>query len=70
LYVTITESKKVFEDGKEFYQKHKIFLYKEDFQKFIEGFEETISKLEEIKLENGAKSESNSEFESLTFESL
>ena len=51
-------------------EKNKIFLYKEDFQKFIEGFEETISKLEEIKLENGAKSESNSEFESLTFESL
>ena len=30
-YVTITESKKVFNDDGFYYQKHKIFLYKEDF---------------------------------------
>ena len=35
-YLTITESKKRFgTDGKFFYEKHKIFLYKEDFEKFI-----------------------------------
>lgn len=34
-YVTITESKKRFEDGS--FIKHKIFLYKEDFEKFAEG---------------------------------
>lgn len=34
-YVTITESKKRFEDGQ--FIKHKIFLYKEDFEKFAEG---------------------------------
>jgi len=35
-YLTITESKKKFdnETGKFFYEKHKIFLYKEDFEKF------------------------------------
>ena len=33
-YVTITESKKVFNDDGFYYQKHKIFLYKEDFNKF------------------------------------
>ena len=29
-YVTITESKMVYKDDGFFYQKHKIFLYKED----------------------------------------
>ena len=43
-YLTITESKKRFgEDGKFFYEKHKLFLYKEDFEKFLEGLNETIS---------------------------
>lgn len=36
LYLTITESKRKFnaETGNFFYEKHKIFLYKEDFEKF------------------------------------
>ncbi|MGC8823266.1 MAG: DUF3276 family protein [Bacteroidales bacterium] len=42
-YLTITESKKrVGRDGKFFYEKHKIFLYKEDFDKFVEGLTEMI----------------------------
>ncbi|MDX2196366.1 MAG: DUF3276 family protein [Cytophagales bacterium] len=36
-YLTITESKKKFKDDGFFYEKHKIFLYKEDFVKFIEA---------------------------------
>ena len=40
-YITITESKKRFEDGG--YVKHKIFLYKEDFNKFGEALTETIN---------------------------
>ncbi len=39
-YLTITESKKRLDDGS--FVKHKIFLYKEDFEKFSEGFVETI----------------------------
>lgn len=39
-YITITESKKRLEDG--VFVKHKIFLYKEDFEKFAEGFKETV----------------------------
>ena len=39
-YVTITESKKRLEDG--VFIKHKIFLYKEDFEKFTEGLKEII----------------------------
>jgi hypothetical protein len=39
-YVTITESRKRFDsDG---YDRHKIFLYKEDFHKFLKGLNETI----------------------------
>lgn len=38
-YITITESKRV---GEEDYEKHKIFLYKEDFDKFIDALSETI----------------------------
>jgi len=44
LYLTITESKKrLGKDGKMFYEKHKIFLYKEDFEKFTEGLREAIT---------------------------
>jgi hypothetical protein len=39
-YITITESKKRLEDG--VFIKHKIFLYKEDFEKFAEGLKETV----------------------------
>lgn len=49
LYLTVTESKKVFNNGRETFQKHKIFLYKEDFDKFKEGFEEALTKIEELK---------------------
>ena len=38
-YITITESKRVGEDE---YEKHKIFLYKEDFQKFADALDETV----------------------------
>ncbi len=43
-YITITESKKRFnpKTGQFFYEKHKIFLYPEDFDKFAEGLNETI----------------------------
>ncbi|MDB4160880.1 PUR family DNA/RNA-binding protein [Bacteroidia bacterium] len=40
-YITITESKKRYEDGG--YVKHKLFLYKEDFNKFSEAFAETVN---------------------------
>jgi hypothetical protein len=40
-YMTVTESKRDFnEDGTPFYKKHKIYLYKEDFAKFKEAFNE------------------------------
>jgi hypothetical protein len=43
-YLTITESKKRFngDDGTFSYEKHKLFLYKEDFDKFAEGLQQVI----------------------------
>ena len=42
-YLTITESKRRFNDqGKFFYEKHKLFLYKEDFEKFVNGLNDSI----------------------------
>jgi hypothetical protein len=47
-YLTITESKKRFnKDGRFYYEKHKIFLYKEDFEKFIEGLDDAIGFIKE-----------------------
>ena len=40
-FITITESKKRFDDNG--YDRHKMFLYKEDFNKFLAGLTETIS---------------------------
>ncbi|HLG03392.1 MAG TPA: DUF3276 family protein [Bacteroidia bacterium] len=43
-YLTITESKKRFgDDGRFHYEKHKLFLYKEDFDKFADGLMEVIN---------------------------
>lgn len=39
-YLTITESRKRFTDGG--YDRHKIFLYKEDFNKFIKALTEAV----------------------------
>ena len=42
-YLTITESKRRQErDGNFVFDKHKIFLYKEDFEKFKEGLNDAI----------------------------
>ena len=43
-YLTITESKKFTnEDGSFYFKKHKIYLYKEDFENFRNLLDETIS---------------------------
>jgi hypothetical protein len=40
-YLTITESRKRFDDNG--YDRHKIFLYKEDFNKFIKALDESVT---------------------------
>ncbi|MEQ8624653.1 MAG: DUF3276 family protein [Vicingaceae bacterium] len=54
LYLTITESKRRFnnDNGKFFYEKHKLFLYPEDFASFTENLEATLDKISEL---NGGK---------------
>ena len=48
-YLTITESKKRFQqDGSFHFEKHKLFLYKEDFEKFNDGFADVVSKIQEL----------------------
>ena len=78
-YITITDSKKRFmEDGKFIYDKHKIFLYKEDFQKYLETLNETMDFIqkeqpfdpEEIKRQNNYPPNNNSEFTDVNFEDL
>jgi hypothetical protein len=58
-FLTITESKKRFQkDGRFFFEKHKIFLYKEDFDKFAEGFQEVIEFIKTVKTDgNGQEGE-------------
>jgi hypothetical protein len=41
-YLTITESKRRYKEEGYYYEKHKIFLYKEDFDKFVEALKGTI----------------------------
>ncbi len=66
-YLTITESKRRFsnEQGKFVYDKHKIFLYQEDFEKFFEGLQDAVTfirtgKEPEVRVTNGAGAQGDS----------
>lgn len=50
LYLTITESKRRFnnDNGKFYYEKHKLFLYPEDFESFAEQLNGTLEKIQEM----------------------
>ena len=56
MFLAITESKKIVsgegEDAQVSFEKHKIFLYKEDFEKFMEGLQQTIQFIESEGNEN------------------
>lgn len=50
LYLTITESKRRYaDDGNFHYEKHKLFLYKEDFDKFSDGLNAAVAKIDELR---------------------
>lgn len=61
-YLTITESKRRFgqEGEKPFYEKHKIFLYKEDFEKFSDGLNEVVNFIRNSQSEENSSSDSPS----------
>ena len=46
-YLTITESKRKYKEDSFTYEKHKIFLYKEDFGKFVDALNETVGHVKE-----------------------
>lgn len=72
-YITITESKKRFyRDGKYFFEKHKIFLYKEDFEKFVDGLTEMVDFIKQNQQDFGDynRVDHDSEFENRTQDSL
>jgi hypothetical protein len=78
-FLTITESKKRFQkDGRFFFEKHKIFLYKEDFEKFADGFTEVIDYIKNVKsTEQGVneeiihkESEGTEDYTSVDFDDL
>lgn len=70
LYITLTESKKSLDDdGRDNYQKHKIFLYKEDFEKFRDGLDDVLKKIESIRVESSTP-ENRGQFNSVSFEDL
>ena len=73
-YLTITESKRrIDKDGRFVYDKHKIFLYKEDFEKFSQGLEEIIQYIREripAINERGPKEAVANSFSDVNFEEL
>ncbi len=75
-YLTITESKKRYhKDGRFFYEKHKVFLYKEDFDKFVDGLTESVEFIKEanpveIPVEELENREATQSYTDVEFEDL
>tara|TARA_B100001057_G_scaffold146988_1_gene146908 strand:+ start:8602 stop:9000 length:399 start_codon:yes stop_codon:yes gene_type:complete len=64
-YLTITESKKFTnDDGTFFYKKHKIYLYKEDFNGFNDSLKETCDFIIKNKGEEVISEKHDKDFES------
>ena len=67
-YLTITESKKNFnESGEATFEKHKIYLYKEDFKSFLEMFNESTNFIIEQKGEDVISERHDKDFKSRSF---
>jgi hypothetical protein len=63
MFLAITESKKIVsgegDDAQVSFEKHKIFLYKEDFEKFMDGLHQAIQYIESDGNENLPLTEEN-----------
>ena len=67
-YLTITESKKNFgENGEASFEKHKIYLYKEDFKSFEEMFKESTDFIVSQKGEDVISERHDKDFKSKSF---
>ena len=70
-YLTITESKRKIErDGRYSYDKHKIFLYREEFEKFTEGLEEVIQYIKDRCPVVEARRDEEAQSDEIRFEDL
>lgn len=71
-YLTLTESKKLFPEGKQpYFEKHKIFLYKEDFNKFSDAFDKSIEFINQEQPYTPREDKSDTdEFTNVDFEDL
>ena len=74
-YLTITERKKrVEDDGRFSVEKHKLFLYKEDFEKFREGLAEVVEFIDTLKLDDdpnyARRDDEDERFDDFDFEDL
>lgn len=70
-YLTITESKRrIDQTGNFSYDKHKIFLYKEDFEKFAEGLQEVIGYIRANCLKDDGENRRSDSFSDVNFEEL
>lgn len=71
-YLTITESKKKYDEHGNFrYEKHKIFLYKEDFEKFGNALSEAVEEIKKLQATNGNEViEKENSFADVSFDSL
>ena len=72
-YLTITESKKrIGDDGSPFFEKHKIFLYREDFEKFMDGIKEAMDRIQSLQGDAPSPSshESTSPYSNVDFDDL
>lgn len=67
-YLTITESKRKLKDDGFVFEKHKLFLYKEDFGKFVDALQEAVDHVKnelmsDFDFSQFEKEESESEFD-------
>lgn len=74
-YLTLTERKRKYnEDGTFRVEKHKLFLYKEDFDKFADALDETIEFVENLEdgiiPENTGRTRSDFDEDDIEFDDL
>ncbi|MFM2136025.1 MAG: hypothetical protein RL021_1425 [Bacteroidota bacterium] len=74
-YLTITESKKrLGDDGNPYFEKHKIFLYREDFDKFMDGIREAMDRIQTLQPNPpsypSSSQESSSNYSNVDFDDL
>ncbi|MFO7869708.1 MAG: DUF3276 family protein [Bacteroidales bacterium] len=70
-FLTLTESKRIFQsEGKFTYEKHKIFLYPEDFEKFNDGFQTALNFIKENSPELQDSKNNTESFSDVNFDDL